>query len=91
MLNVTGLKKMSQIKVIITEDKVYTTFFKTIHAKIYFGGDVTREQAETDCKSLAFSLACTDARSTCSIIDWSEKHVIDQDIFDYLETTHLKK
>ena len=77
---------MEQFRVIITEDKVYATHNKTICAREYFGGDVTLDQDITNCKAVAFSYASTAfGPISCKVLDWQEKHVVDKDIFNYLE------
>jgi len=79
---------MTRIKVITTKDRVYTTFFKTIHATEIFSDDQGREKAEQICKALAFSLATTAPGAICELLDLSNRVVTDQDIFSHLNAIH---
>lgn len=84
---------MTQVKVIITKERVYTTFYKTIHLSEKYRGDTSiddryNDKSTANARSLAFSLACTDSRPSCAIIDWSDKKVTDKDVFHYLNECH---
>lgn len=87
---------MTQIKVILTKDKCYTTFYNTIHAKEVYDNDTHAEDRYNDgaaqrCKSLAFSLATSCIGAYCDIVNWSDRQVTDADIFAYLNERHPKK
>ncbi len=86
---------MTQVKVIITQDKVYTTFYKTIHLRENYIGNVSNgdrynDEASRMARALAFSLASKDSNPSCAIVDWNEKTVTDRDVFDYLNQCHPK-
>lgn len=84
---------MTHIKVILTKEVVYTTHYKTIHACERYTGenpdDRYNDPAAVSCKSLAFSLATTAPKPDCAIVDFKDKSLSDQDIFEYLDKCHL--
>lgn len=83
---------MTQVKVIMTKDVVYTTFYKTIHAREVYANDVDKDRhndpATQSCRSLAFSLACSTTKALCEVVDMTSKKVTDSDIFEYLNKCH---
>jgi len=89
---------MTQVKVIVTKTRVYTTFYKTIHATEEYarehgtGYECDRYNDETTniCRTVAFNLATTSFGCKCEYVDMSETEVTDKDIFDYLDRCHPK-
>jgi len=82
----------------MTENTVYTTYYKTIHAKENYQNDTDREDRYNDsasriCRSLAFSLACTTGSPVyCDCLDWTDKkNITDRDVFDHLAERHGEK
>ena len=75
---------MNNILVIITNDKVYATYVKTICFKESFTNEQEREEVTQRAKVTAFNYALNFCNVYVNQINL-EGSLTDQDIFDYLE------
>lgn len=73
----------TKVLVIITDDKVYSTYVETICFVQNYSNEAEKDEAVLQVKARAFSYACTFGFVYVDIITLSG-NLTDQDIFNYL-------
>jgi hypothetical protein len=75
----------TKVLVIITDDKVYSTYVETICFVQKYSNEAEKDEAVLQARATAFSYACTFGYVYVNTITFY-RSLTDQDIFKYLET-----
>jgi ribonucleotide reductase beta subunit family protein with ferritin-like domain len=75
----------TKVLVIITDDKVYSTYVETICFTQKYSNEAERQEAVLKARASAFSYACTFGSVYVDTITL-QGSLTDQDIFKYLKT-----
>ena len=78
----------TKVLVIITDDKVYSTYVETICFVQKYSNEAEKDEAVLQAKATAFSYACGFGFVYVNKITLSG-NLTDQDIFKYLETDKI--